>query len=242
MQIFYTDISKIFECDIQVIGAPLTDATARIIIDINDREVVFNGSINSIGHCVFNIPPLASYNILGQGILTLEVVVDNVLFKPFTDNITVKDSNNSDFISFTQNTDYDSSDLIDNSTWKTKRPYDEAPYIVLPSLKFNMAIGDTKPDLKFFVFKKGEQFGDPIPLPNMSSYTIVVKVYDYNSNLITFGTTSTVDQLSGQVSYTFGPLDFIKSGLYFFEVEFTSSQQTFTLPGTNIRNEIIIRD
>jgi len=242
MQIFYTDISKLFECDIQIIGAPLTDATARLIFDIGGKEFSFNGSINSVGHCVFNIPALGDYNVLGAGNLTLEVVVDNVLFKPFTDTINVQDSNGSDFLSYIQTTDYDSADLIDNPTWKVKRPYNEAPYLVLPDLKFNMAIGDTKPDLKFFVFKKGEQFGDPIPLPNMSSYTIVIKVYDYNSNLITFGSTTNIDQLSGQISYTFGPLDFIKSGIYFFEVEFTSSSQTFTLPENNVRNEIIIRD
>lgn len=244
MQIFYTDISKLFECDIQIIGAPLSDATARVIFDIGGKEFSFNGSINSIGHCVFNIPALGSYNVLGPGNLTLEVIVDNVLFKPFTDTINVQDSTGSDFLSFIQTTNYDSVDNIDsNYTFLTKKVYNEAPYMVLPGLKFNIKVGDTKPDLKFFVFKLGEQFGDPIPLPGLAGYTITIKVYDYNYNMVCYGPATFYDQVSGQITYSFSALDFTVSGVYYFEVSFVDDNNlSFTLPESNIKYEIIVRE
>ena len=138
---------------------------------------------------------------------------------------------------------YDCIDIINKQNDLSKLPYNENPYIIVPGFKFNMAIGDTKPDLIFFVYKLGEQFGDPIPLPNLKVYNIVVKIYDYNSNLITFNKINKFDQNSGQINYCFNSLDFIQSGIYFFEVEFTDKNgSTFTLPESNIKNEIIVRN
>lgn len=242
-QIFYTDISKIFECDIILENAPLTDVIPRLIFKVSNRTFMFSGTIDGLGHCTFLIPALGSYNIIGTGTINLEIVVENVVFEPFSDTIIIKQSNGSDFNTFIGTTNYDGVNLNDNNyTWLNKKVYNEAPYIVLPGKKFNIKLGNNKPDLKFFVFKLGEQFGDPIPLPNLSTYTITLKVYDFNYKIVCMGLVTIKDQISGQLSYTFDILDFSESGVYYFEVEFVSSENSFTLPDSNIKNEIIVRN
>lgn len=243
MTTFYTDKSKLFSCLLEVDGAPLSEASARLILEVNGREFIFDCTIDNLGNCTVTIPPLVSYNVLGIGTMTLEVEVEDVLFVPYTDTIEVLVPTTSGYNDFISQTNYDGEDLLYRPTWYNKKVYSETPYIVLPNLKFNIAIGDTKPDLKFFIFKLGEQFGDPIPFPNLDTYTITVKFYDYNSNLIAFGAPSAINQRSGEIIYTFSPFDFAKSGIYFFEVELMDENgSVLTLPESNIKNEVIVRD
>ncbi len=242
-QIFYTDIPKLFECDITLENAALTDAIPRIIFNVGGKKFMFSGVVDGTGHCIFNIPPLGTYNIIGSGTMNLEIIVDYVVFEPFTDTITIMQSNGSDFDSFTGETNYDSVNNIDgNYTWLNKKVYDEAPYMVLPGKKFNIKLGDNKPDLSFFVYKLGEQFGDPIPLPDLAQYAITLKVYDFNYRLICMGPVVKQNQRTGQLTYTFDSLDFSESGIYYFEVEFLCRYSTFTLPTNNVKYEIIVRN
>lgn len=242
MRIFYTDTPELFECLLQVDGAPLTDATARIIIACDGKEFIFDCDIDINGNCTVTIPELVDYDILGLGTIQLEVTVEDVVFYPYQDSIEIRVPTDSGFNEFIEDANFDGVNLLTSPTWKNRKVYSDEPYLVLPGLKFNIALGDTKPDLKFFVFKRGEQFGDPIPLPNIVNYSIVMKIYDYNNTLVAFGPVTVYDQSSGQFTYTFNALDFIKSGIYFFEVEFTSDTNTFTLPKTNMKNEIIVRE
>lgn len=240
-QIFYTDIIKLFECDITLENASLTDAIPRIIFSVGKRKFIFTGTVDGAGHCVFIIPPLKSYNVLGAGTMNLEIIVDNVLFEPFSDDILIKDSTNSDYESFNSETNYDSTNVIDNPSWMNKKVYNEDGYLVLPGKKFNIKLGDNKPDLIFYVFKAGEQFGDPIPFPNFAKYQITFRVYDFNYKLVCQGPVIYQDQRSGQLKYTFHHLDFSETGIYYFEVEFKCRDKTFTLPSNNVKYEIVVR-
>ena len=242
-QIFYTDIPKLFECDISLSNAPLTDAITRVIFQVGGKKFMFSGTVDGLGHCTFTIPPLGSYNIIGSGTMSLEIIVETEIFEPFSDSISIVQSNGSDFNSFTAETNYDSVNNIDgNYTWLNKKVYDEAPYMVLPGKKFNIKLGDNKPDLCFFVYKLGEQFGDPIPLPNIAQYTITLKVYDFNYRLVCMGNVVNWNQRTGQITYGFHHLDFSESGIYYFEVEFSCRDKSFTLPTNNVKYEIIVRN
>ena len=243
MQLFYNNKSKNLNFLLKIDNSPLTDVTAKFIIKVNNNIINFAANIDELGNCSVTIPPLYSYNVLGIGTLQLEVAQNNLIYYPFSDEIIVQNPAGLDFSQFATDINYDSQDLLSSPTWRNKHVYNSSPYLVLPDLKFNIAIGDTKPDLKFFVFKLGEKFGDPIPLSNLASYTITIKIYDYNANLIAFGPASSIDVSSGEITYTFNPFDFIQSGIYFFEVEFKGTNgDVFTLPESNIKNEIIVRD
>lgn len=138
--------------------------------------------------------------------------------------------------------DYDKVNRIDTPTWTKRKVYDDRPYLILPNYKFNMKIGDTKPIFKCFVKKAGEQFGDAITLPNLDTYTITFKVYDYNDNLVFMGPMVASNTDAGELTYVFSSLDFSQAGLYYCEVELTNGSNTFTLPDTHIKYEIIVRD
>lgn len=145
----------------------------------------------------------------------------------------------SEFGDFDSN--YDKVNRIDINTWTTKKVYDETPFLILPNLKFNIILGDTEPALMVFVKKGGEQFGDSITLPNLENYTITIKVYDKNSKLIIIDEMIINDLESGQIKYNFKQLDFIKSGTYYYNIEFSKEDKKFTLPNTNIKHLIIVK-
>ena len=241
-QVFYTDITKIFECDITLSNAPMTDVIPRLIFNVGGKTFIFTGTVDGLGHCVFEIPPLGIYNVLGTGTVTLEIIVDSIVFEPFSDTVTVMQSNGSDYNSFVRETNYDSQNLIDNPTWLDRKVYDDCAYMVLPGGKYNIKLGDSKPDLQFYVFKSGEQFGDPIPYPNLEQYAVTLKVYDFNYKLVCMGPVIRKDQRLGLLVYSFHHLDFSESGVYYFEVEFLCRFNTFTLPGNNRKFEIVVRN
>ena len=47
----FTDKSELFECDIKIEGASLTNSTARLVVETSDYSLMFNGKISSNGKC-----------------------------------------------------------------------------------------------------------------------------------------------------------------------------------------------
>ena len=47
----YTDKTEIFECDINLTGASLTNTNARLVVETGDFSLLFNGSVTSDGKC-----------------------------------------------------------------------------------------------------------------------------------------------------------------------------------------------
>ena len=54
----FTDKAELFECDIKIEGASLSNSTARLVVETNDYSLMFNGSIDSLGKCKIPIKKL----------------------------------------------------------------------------------------------------------------------------------------------------------------------------------------
>jgi len=81
----YTDKPTNFECKIQLEGASLSHAIARLVLEAPNRSLLFEGEITKGGKCSIPIDKLRG--ILGEdtkGKMKLEVIVDDSYFQPWT--------------------------------------------------------------------------------------------------------------------------------------------------------------
>tara|TARA_R110001599_G_scaffold44855_1_gene133129 strand:- start:21 stop:497 length:477 start_codon:yes stop_codon:yes gene_type:complete len=90
MYTLYSDKKNIFECDIQLEGASLSQAFARVIIEGDDLNLVFNGTITKEGNCKIEMPKLKILE--GSGNMKLEVIADDMYFNPWESNYELKKS------------------------------------------------------------------------------------------------------------------------------------------------------
>ena len=92
MYTLYSDKNNIFECDIQLEGASLSQAFARVIVEGKDLNLIFNGNISSEGNCRIELPKL---NMLKEGgEIKLEVIADDMYFNPWNSPFELKKSRN----------------------------------------------------------------------------------------------------------------------------------------------------
>tara|TARA_R110000824_G_scaffold13257_1_gene57732 strand:+ start:505 stop:969 length:465 start_codon:yes stop_codon:yes gene_type:complete len=90
MYTLYSDKNNIFECDIQLEGASLTQAFARVIVEGENLNVIFNGKITNDGNCRIEMPKL---NMLKEGgKMKLEVIADDMYFNPWNSDFELKKS------------------------------------------------------------------------------------------------------------------------------------------------------
>jgi len=90
MYTLYSDKNNIFECDIQLEGASISQAFARVIVEGSDLNLVFNGNITTDGNCRIEMPKL---NMLKEGgEMKLEVIADDMYFNPWNSDFEVKKS------------------------------------------------------------------------------------------------------------------------------------------------------
>ena len=78
----YSDKSNLFECQIQLEGCSLSDASARLIIESEQNSLVFNGEINKDGTCLIPVKKLKGLVSEG-GNMKLEVIADDMYFSPW---------------------------------------------------------------------------------------------------------------------------------------------------------------
>jgi len=86
----YTDKPTIFECKIQLEGASLSNAVARLVLEAPNRSLLFEGEISKGGKCSIPIEKLRG--IWGEdvkGKMKLEVIVDDSYFQPWTQSFIV---------------------------------------------------------------------------------------------------------------------------------------------------------
>lgn len=91
----FTDKMEIFECNIKLEGASLTNSVARIVIESKDINLLFTGTIDSHGKCKVPIRKLSG--LLGEnttGKLKLEVIADDTYFVPWSSDFSVTASRN----------------------------------------------------------------------------------------------------------------------------------------------------
>ena len=89
----YIDKGEVFECTINLEGASLNNAIARIIIESDDMNLMFNGNISSNGVC--KVPIKKMKNLLPEGFtgnMKLEVIADDTYFSPWNSDCTIKAS------------------------------------------------------------------------------------------------------------------------------------------------------
>eukprot|EP01050_Picozoa_sp_SAG11_P000569 SAG11_NODE_19_length_25345_cov_5.090628_10_plen_155_part_00 len=92
MYTLYSDKKNVFECDIQLEGASLSQAFARVIVEGNDLNLVFNGNITKDGNCRIEMPKLNMVNEGGE--MKLEVIAEDMYFNPWNSEFELKKSKN----------------------------------------------------------------------------------------------------------------------------------------------------
>lgn len=91
MYTFYTDKQEIFECKLDLQGAKLTDSMARLVLESNNYNLLFYGSIDENGKC--QIPVKKLRNLLSEtdtGKVKLEVIAEDTYFEPWKDTYNVR--------------------------------------------------------------------------------------------------------------------------------------------------------
>ena len=91
MYTLYSDKTNLFECDIQLEGASLKEASARLIIETEDLNLMYNGEISSNGNCKINVPKLKNV-IKENGNIKLEVIADEMYFNPWSSEFNLEAS------------------------------------------------------------------------------------------------------------------------------------------------------
>ena len=80
----YTDKQEIFECNIYLEGASLTQATSRIIVETQGLKLMFEGTIDKDGNC--KVPIKKLNGLLSEndnGTMKLEVIAEDTYFNPW---------------------------------------------------------------------------------------------------------------------------------------------------------------
>lgn len=89
----FTDKSEIFECSINLEGASLKDSKARLIIETEDLNLLFNGEITTDGKCTIPIKKLKGLlESNSEGKIKLEVIAEETYFVPWESNFQVQAS------------------------------------------------------------------------------------------------------------------------------------------------------
>ena len=89
----YTDKQEIFECDLFLEGASLTDSSARIIVETKDLILLFEGEIDKKGNC--KVPIRKLKGLLDEdttGNIKLEVIAEDTLIEPWQSEFVVSTS------------------------------------------------------------------------------------------------------------------------------------------------------
>ena len=86
----YTDKQEIFECQIHLEGASLTQATSRIIVETQDLKLMFEGTIDKDGNCKVPIKKLRGLvSEDTKGTMKLEVIAEDTYFMPWESDFEV---------------------------------------------------------------------------------------------------------------------------------------------------------
>jgi|TARA_R110001583_G_scaffold114056_1_gene264507 hypothetical protein len=89
----FTDKAELFECDIKIEGASLSNSTARLVVETNDYSLMFNGSITSDGKCKVPIKKLKGLiDENNKGNIKLEVIAEDTFFTPWETTFEVQAS------------------------------------------------------------------------------------------------------------------------------------------------------
>jgi len=91
MYTLYTDKQELFECSISLEGASVKNSKVRLIVEADNLNLLFKGTIDSSGKCTVPIRKLK--NLLEEstkGKIRLEVIADDTYFTPWESDFEVE--------------------------------------------------------------------------------------------------------------------------------------------------------
>ena len=89
----FTDKTEVFECNIKLEGASLKNSQARLIIESEDVNLMFEGTINKDGKCSIPIKKLKGLlEDSTSGQIKLEVIAEDTYFTPWKSDFIVEAS------------------------------------------------------------------------------------------------------------------------------------------------------
>ncbi len=89
----FTDKPEVFECNIKLEGASLKNSQARLIIESEDVNLMFEGTINKDGKCSIPIKKLKGLlEDSTSGQIKLEVIAEDTYFTPWKSEFVVEAS------------------------------------------------------------------------------------------------------------------------------------------------------
>jgi len=89
----YTDKKEVFECDIKLSGASIKNSFARLIVESDNMNFVFNGTISESGKCSIPVKKLKGFlDESSSGNIKLEVIADDTYFTPWSSEFLVEAS------------------------------------------------------------------------------------------------------------------------------------------------------
>jgi TusA-related sulfurtransferase len=91
MYTLYTDKQELFECSISLEGASVKNSQARLIVESDNLNLLFKGTIDASGKCTVPIKKLK--NLLEEstkGKIRLEVIADDTYFTPWESDFEVE--------------------------------------------------------------------------------------------------------------------------------------------------------
>ena len=89
----FTDKPEVFECNIKLEGASLKNSQARLIIETEDINLLFNGSITLDGKCTIPIKKLKGLlESNSEGQIKLEIIAEDTYFTPWKSKFQVEAS------------------------------------------------------------------------------------------------------------------------------------------------------
>ena len=87
----FTDKTEVFECNIKLEGASLKNSQARLIIESEDVNLMFEGTINKDGKCSIPIKKLKGLlEDSTSGQIKLEVIAEDTYFTPWKSEFVVE--------------------------------------------------------------------------------------------------------------------------------------------------------
>ena len=91
MYTLYTDKQELFECSISLEGASVKNSQARLVVESDNLNLLFKGTIDSNGKCTVPIKKLK--NLLEEstkGKIRLEVIAEDTYFTPWESDFEVE--------------------------------------------------------------------------------------------------------------------------------------------------------
>ena len=89
----YTDKKELFEAKLDIKGASIDESICRLVIESDNYNLMFNGTVDSNGNCEIPIKKLKRiYSEGDKGTIRLEVIAEDTYFIPWESDFVVETS------------------------------------------------------------------------------------------------------------------------------------------------------